>query len=528
MRKILTSVLSVAGLLAVVLALASSPASAARSVVTLNTAATGTAVAGVYTISWETAGGCDPGAGTSGASGSVTITVAPTNTETVVAALTNPTDPIAVGALTGNLGTEYVTVNDDCTYEWSGSLVEAAQRAVCALTGLPGSTEAISDTVATATLTVDGTSPFAGACAAGGRITVVVGDQSRKVDVAAVNCTQAQIDASDPAVCTGGTAGETEISAATYTTDGVTAGAISETGTFVVTATPVPNSKAQCQPVTEETAKNRAGAVEAKLNVTGNVAIVKGALSTVNCKYDVEIALPPGFTGGSAETNKRQSVSSGEDPMLTVAVATRNVYLIQDVDGDAGGAYTTYRFTTAARPDVASTEKNEALERCVAGLPVALTGQLSGGIVTSTTVELREGRFNINAAVNNGSAGPVLAYAMDHKAVPCHASAWVRALPDHCSASSPTKAVSADLVNDADGEGNVLVEHVITCTEPAAEQPAADDMGGDDMGGDDMGGGDMGGDDMGAGDDMGGDDMGADDDMGSSDMNGPPADNPTG
>ena len=77
MRKILTSVLSVAGLLAVVLALASSPASAAKQVVTIETPADDTAGnAGTYTISWKTKGGCDPGSGTSGASGSVTMTIA--------------------------------------------------------------------------------------------------------------------------------------------------------------------------------------------------------------------------------------------------------------------------------------------------------------------------------------------------------------------------------------------------------------------------------------------------------------------
>ena len=77
MRKILTSVLSVAGLLAVVLALASSPASAAKEVITIQSP-TGTAPgsAGTYTVTWETQGGCDPGSGTSGATGSVTLTVA--------------------------------------------------------------------------------------------------------------------------------------------------------------------------------------------------------------------------------------------------------------------------------------------------------------------------------------------------------------------------------------------------------------------------------------------------------------------
>ena len=509
MRKILIGVVSVAGLLAVVLALAASPASAARSVVTINSAAT----AGVYTISWETNGGCDPGEGTSGASGSVSITVGATNEDAArAAALAETPSRTALNPLelTGTAGQEFVTVNDDCTYKFSAVLVEDAAKAVCAVGGLPDATDADGIPDGAVTLTVAAT----GACAPGGKITVTVGDSSRTLDEAAVNCTAAEIPGgSDPATegpCSvAGATVDTVKTAATYDNDGVTAGAIQATRTFVVSATPVPNSKDQCMPASAETTKTRAGAIAADLFLTGNSAVIDGALRTVNCHYDIAIALPAGFTGGASDTHQKADVASGEDPGVSVAVATRNVYLIQDVDGDSGGAYATYRFTTAAAPG------DDASKRCVAGLPAALTGTTAGGIITSTTVELREGRFNINAAVNNGSAGPVAAFAMDHKAVPCHASATVKNLPDHCSASNPTNAVSADLVNDADGDGNVLVEHVITCVEPAAEEPAADDMGGDDMGGDDMGADDMGGDDMG-GDDMGGDDMG------------PPADVATG
>ena len=482
MRKILTSTLAVAGLLAVVLALASSPAQAAKRVVTVNTQAT-PAPAGVYTISWETNGGCDPGSGTSGASGSVTITVAATNEP--------DTDPAAL-ELTGAAGQEFITVNDDCTYNISATLVEDNIKAVCALGGLVAGTDAdgLPDDN-TITFTTDVAN-----CAPGGKITVVIGDASRKIDDPAVTCTQDDLD-NDTENCDDATDTLTTVkTAATYTNDGVTAGAIQATRTFVVSATPVPNSKDQCMPVSKETGRTRAGIIAVDLFLTGDSAIVGGSLSNVNCHYDIAIALPAGFTGDASDTHQAADIASGEDPGVSVAVATRNVYLIQDVDGDSGGAYATYRFTTAAAPG------DDASKRCVAGLPGALTGVSSGGIITSTTVELREGRFNINAAVNNGSAGPVAAFAMDHKAVPCHASATVKNLPDHCSASNPTNAVSADLVNDADGEGNVLVEHVITCVEPAAEEPAADDMGGDDMGGDDMGADDMGGDDMG-GDDMG-------------------------
>ena len=57
MRKIMTSVLSVAGLLAVVLAIASGPATAQTAeVVTFTT----DNIPGTYSVSWETQGGCDP------------------------------------------------------------------------------------------------------------------------------------------------------------------------------------------------------------------------------------------------------------------------------------------------------------------------------------------------------------------------------------------------------------------------------------------------------------------------------------
>ena len=64
---------------------------------------------------------------------------------------------------------------------------------------------------------------------------------------------------------------------------------------------------------------------------------------------------------------------------------------------------------------------------------------------------------------------------MDHKAVPCNATATVRNLPSDCSPGSPTNRVSRNLVDDADGDGNVLVEQIITCSEPAAEEPAAEE-----------------------------------------------------
>ena len=164
MRKILTSVLGVAGLLAVVLALASSPASAAKDVITFESPADATAGnAGTYTITWETQGGCDPGSGTSGASGSVSLTV----------------DETTPGGGTGDQVETGIVIDDICNYDYEVSFATTA-GVVCAVT-IPDDP---TDGTFTIALTADG-------CATMSAITVtIVGG----VDVAEELCTQDDLD----------------------------------------------------------------------------------------------------------------------------------------------------------------------------------------------------------------------------------------------------------------------------------------------------------------------------------------------
>ena len=497
MRKILTSVVSVAGLLAVVLALASSPAQAAKSVVTVTTATN----AGTYTVSWETVGGCDPGAGTSGASGALTLTVAATNERDA--------DPAAL-ELTGTADVGSVTVDNDCTYKWSASFVEATVGATCFVGGLPAA--GADDTPATITLTV---TDAATNCGDTTKIKVTVNDGS--------------------ATGTGDEAKD----------DDVSAGAIAET-TFTVTASPVRNSNDACKAVSGETKYDSATkATSVELTAIGDAAIVKGTRRTVTCRYDVSVALPAGFAVAAADEDKAPNPAdptcatdtdctddeltaadvpttvgkSTGDTETTVAeaaawlrgnrtvevvVATRKIFLVQTVEGDAGGAAATYKLTA---------------RNCVMGLPGELGQSQTGGIQPgTTTVELREGRFNITAAVASSASAGAEALALDNKAVACTTRVAVSNLPENCSAANPTNVVTANLRDDANSGGQVILEHVITCTESMPEPepmpapaPAPDDMGGDDMGSDDM-----------SGDDMGADDMGADD------MSGPKMDTPTG
>ena len=530
MRKILTSVLSVAGLLAVTLALASSPAAAVKGVVEVRVGAADSAdnVAGTYTVSWETAGGCDPGTGTSGASGSITLTVAALagDAGTVAnvdssAATTDEQNGSTnqSGGLVGNTVADFVSIDDSCTYEWSFSVIEAVNKASCVVATDPALTAA-ADTPASITLSITGDDATATAdntgCAGGGSITVTVRPTTYAPAVADDTDT-ADVDESKDEV----PGSETDI------------GAIRAT-TFTVTAEPVANSNAVCTTSSAETELNAAKRTIAKVNVVADTAIVKGSLRSVNCRYNVTVQLPDGFAAGEENSNAGNKSSgaagvAGVDTASTtevtenaidlyVTVNSPTTFLVQEVIGDSHSGTAQYQLLT----DV-----------CAAELPAALTGRPIGGINPTTTVELREGRFNITAAVATSATAGKSGTALDAKAVPCHARATVSNLPDHCVSQTPTNTVTANLSTDANTNNRVILEFTITCTEPVAPEPVApepvapepvapepvvDDNGAEDMGADDNGAEDMGADDMGA------DDMG----NGAEDMGGPPEDVATG
>ena len=88
---------------------------AAPQAVTITTAST----AGTYTVSWQTQGRCDPGGGTSGASGSVGLTVVDDGT--------NTNDGRGTPAATS------VAINDICDYDWFATFVTAA-GVICQIT----------------------------------------------------------------------------------------------------------------------------------------------------------------------------------------------------------------------------------------------------------------------------------------------------------------------------------------------------------------------------------------------------------
>ena len=511
MRKILVGVLSVAGLLAVVLALASSPASAAKDVVTVTTPTN----AGEYTVSWSTKGGCDPGAGTSGASGSVTLTVAESSP----------------GSGTGTATETGIVIETDCTYEWKATYTNAAGVA-CAVTGT-GTDGAIA-VADTGTLALT-----AGTCVSTGKFAVTVRGSGTQIgDCIKVTPTETVPntaddcdvdDADDDNTLTTGVDAGTRLAVAA---DNKNVTATSAT-TFTITATPekvngkVPDG---CNAVSEDTEKDYADDELQK----ATLEVTDVALGGAACTYTVTAALPAGFAAGdgslrsTANLKKEQNpdaTSNGPDgdagsncgtatatdacadngtivvPDLTVSIGTVKVFLVQNVIGDAGGANAKYTYEATCG---------------VSGLPGALTSTTSGGISTvaqHNVVELRAGRYNISAALPGGTATDgVQSMTLDAKGKACEGTIAVTGAPSSCSVSSNSPASLA-----THGE-SVIIEVTVDCTpppEPEPEPPADD-------GGDMMDGGDDGGDMMGDGDDGG--DMMDDGDDG----DGPMMDAPTG
>ena len=416
MRKILVGVLSVAGLLAAVLALASGPAAAVTDVITI----TSDTEVGTYVVTWSTGGGCDPGADTSGASGSVELTVVEGDT-----------------AGEGTAETTGVVIDTICTYKWEAVLVQAdGSRCQAAITITDGATTLVTGTcnsVENVTFTVVGyTTPASG-------------------DNAAVPPTAAVL------------------------------GAIRNT-TFTVTATEkVPaGAKAdpECATVSDDTEISDAGANQVELT------LVDDTFDGRNCTYTVTAALPAGFAVGAKGSNSAVVVMNGPptssttDPpdnratlgsapdspstvalnaSLAVTVATRTVYLVQNVIGDAGGATVQYDYSASCGAP---------------GLPGVLgaTGG-TGGIIFNpavTVVELRTGRFNVSAAIGDHKDDGTKAYALDEKAEACEAAVTVSGVPAGCSVEHNSPV---DLVTAGD---SVIIEFTIDCTSPAAGGDAVD------------------------------------------------------
>ncbi len=152
------------------------------------------------------------------------------------------------------------------------------------------------------------------------------------------------------------------------------------------------------------------------------------------CHYQITTGLPAGFvavTAGSTQSTVRSYTQTTTTLTHNVKVAERDVYVTQNLTGDAGGGTARYTLT----------------ENKACATPTLLTPKVS-------TVGLHEGSFNVSRAVlgptgsedANGRFGATR-YALNHKAEPCVVTVAVSHLPAGCTATkiSETRNLAADV-----------------------------------------------------------------------------------
>ena len=174
------------------------------------------------------------------------------------------------------------------------------------------------------------------------------------------------------------------------------------------------------------------------------------------CRYDVTLRVPRQLAAvrGDHEHNVFKNVDPKATIDFSVGVATKQVFLLQTVVGDSGGADVRYDLSrTCSSPDDL-------------GLPDPLLPIAAGGISSTesvTTVELREGRFNITAVLaDDPSAEDAFdgypLRVLDNRGVTCEATVSVSHLPEHCAAEE-----SSLTINLARTPDRTILEFTITC-----------------------------------------------------------------
>ncbi|MYI56796.1 MAG: hypothetical protein F4062_07205 [Acidimicrobiia bacterium] len=376
------------------------------------------AVAGVYTVGWQTLGGCDPGAGTSGAAGEVTLTVE----------ATQPADdtPVA-GELTGTPDVAVVIIRPVCVYTWSVSLVEATTDASC----------------------VVGPAPFAPN--ANNRINITLADPE-------TSCAQRSriLVRLHPAVPVG--IDDTDHNAVLRTR-------------FIATARRVEDAPRRCFPRTGISKLDDNDTPDDTTDDTVSIELRVFATTAdgEECRYDVTLRVPRQLAAvrGEHEHNVFENVDPRATIDFSVGVATKTIFLLQTVVGAAGGAGARYDMSrTCGRPD--ETDLPEPL------LPLP-GGRGITPIETVTTVELREGRFNITAVLaEDPSAEDAFdgysLQVLDNQGVACEATVSVSHLPEHCEPDE-----SSLTINLARAADPTILEFTITC----GADDDDDDNGGD-------------------------------------------------
>lgn len=371
-------------------------------IVTITTAGT----AGTYTVDWQTLGGCDPGSGTSGMAGEVTLTVEADGTAD---------DDPEPGELTGTPDVAVVLTRPFCVYVWHVSFVEATTGANC----------------------IVGPAPFAPDDRNEIRITL---------DDPATSCAQRSriVVRLNPAV--------------PVTVDDTDHNAILRTR-FIATARRVEDAPRRCSTRigVSKVDDNDTPDDTADDSVSIELRVVRTTADGEECRYDVTLRVPRRLaaTHGDHEHNVFEDV----DPLATidfsVGVATKMIYLLQDVVGDAGGANARYELDrTCGEPGESD------LPRPM--LPLPAGGGIESGSST-TFVELREGRYNITAALADDPSAEdafdgIEVRVLDNEGETCEAVIAVFDLPDVCVVEETSQTVNLTRAPEP-----TIFEFEITC-----------------------------------------------------------------
>lgn len=289
--------------------------------------------AGTYTVDWQTLGGCDPGSGTSGMSGEITLTVEATE---------SADDTPEPGELTGTPDFGVVVIRPICLYVWHVSLVEATTDANC----------------------IVGPAPFAPDDTNQIRITL---------DDPATSCTQrsrivVRLHPTLPLAVD-----ETDHNAILRTR-------------FIATARRVEDAPRRCYTRTAISKVDDKDTADDPTDdtVSLELRVVATTAAGEECRYDVTLRVPRRLaaTLGDQDHSVFENVEPGATLDFTVGVATKTIYLLQNVTGDSGGANARYELAPCGEPEESD-------------LPPPLLPRPSGGGIqdgsSTTFVELREG-----------------------------------------------------------------------------------------------------------------------------------------
>ena len=425
MKKIIQSVLSVAGLLAALLALSSGSASAETGLITVDST---NVRGGTYTVTWEALGGCN-----SGSDGSVSKAVKRTDSG---------------GALTlGSFNT-----NNNCQYKFSATYVTDDDAGF----NFPGGSPVAKGVRCAATTTPTG----------------VDGDTSTAASVSVTASATDCIDAPKVVFTVNGPADDPDTAA-----DESADRAAVASRKWVITAKPTgkgadgneASAAAECAEVTGTTEKS--GELQSVTLTVIKSGLLKEGAST-SCQYDISVALQDGFVENAKDSSIVKAWDADDDaPVLLLKVATREVFVVQSVTGNSGGGMVEYSTeVSCSSPD--STPFT---------LPPSIsTTATQGGIVTvkgRTLVPLNPGRYDVSQGIAGSMTSTmsgttnrraVISRAVANNGDNCSITITAKDVPAGCTVATASQTVNLLTINPQS-----IVEFSFSCTAAAPTTTAA-------------------------------------------------------